>query len=315
MKSYLIVGFIFLLLVLPGVLWFAHQNNGEAIFILHAGSLVYTYREHVIPAFEEEYDINVLNEGRGSLQSARMIIDGQRTPDVFVSASPDAVNLLIVQNLVTWFIGFATDQLVLAYSKSSPHYDKVKEVLEGNRSWYDLLREKEVKFGRTNPEQDPKGYYAVLMFQLARIFYNQDYFLELLKADQIFPEETLVTRLETAQVDLIVAYKHEAVEKGLPYIELPPEINLGDSHYAEYYAQANYTLKSGEIVKGGPITFVITILSSVKNIKGATSFVEFQLKQGLEILNAGGFGTSSTYLAGDCTEVPASLLDLLEVSV
>jgi hypothetical protein len=52
---------------------------------------------------------------------------------------------------------------------------------------------------------------------------------------QIFPEETLTTTLETGQLDAIAAYKHEAIAKGLPYIALPSQINLGVPNHSDFY--------------------------------------------------------------------------------
>lgn len=62
---------------------------------------------------------------------------------------------------------------------------------------------------------------------------------------QIFPEEILKTILESGQLDAVVAYKHEAISRGLPYITLPKEINLSDPLFSTFYKKDNYTSESG----------------------------------------------------------------------
>jgi molybdate/tungstate transport system substrate-binding protein len=51
--------------------------------------------------------------------------------------------------------------------------------------------------------------------------------------EQLFPEEILKTILEQGQLDAVAAYKHEAMSRGLPYITLPPQINLADPIFAD----------------------------------------------------------------------------------
>ena len=67
--------------------------------------------------------------------------------------------------------------------------------------------------------------------KLANIFYNDSTIKNKIfgadrNPEQIYPEEVLRSILDTGQIDAIAAYKHEAVSRGLPYITLPPQINL-----------------------------------------------------------------------------------------
>ncbi|MEJ7641620.1 MAG: substrate-binding domain-containing protein [Candidatus Nitrosocosmicus sp.] len=107
-----------------------------------------------------------------------------------------------------------------------------------------------LKFGRTDPELDPKGYYAIITAKLANIYYNDSSIKERVLGEdrnskQIFPEEILKTILESGQLDAVVAYKHEAISRGLPYITLPKEINLSDPLFSTFYKKDNYTSESG----------------------------------------------------------------------
>jgi molybdate/tungstate transport system substrate-binding protein len=66
------------------------------------------------------------------------------------------------------------------------------------------------------------------------------------------PEELLLTLLETGEADAIPAYKHEAIERGFPFISLPPQVNLGDPAFASYYKQASCTQLHGTLNFGKP---------------------------------------------------------------
>lgn len=62
------------------------SGQGGKVFVMYAGSLVKTFEKDFGPAFQTKTGYTYTGEGRGSLQIANMILDGQRRPDVFVSA-------------------------------------------------------------------------------------------------------------------------------------------------------------------------------------------------------------------------------------
>ncbi len=97
---------------------------------------------------------------------------------------------------------------------------------------------------------------------------------------QLFPEETLISNMETEHLDAIAAYKNEALVRGLEYIELPPEINLGNPSFSNFYKTATYDLPNGQTVHGGPIYFSVTMPGTYKNLAGV--FVEFMLSPGVQ---------------------------------
>ena len=85
------------------------------------------------------------------------------------------------------------------------------------------------------------------------------------------------------------AYKHEAIARGLQYITLPPQINLGNPSYSNFYKTTTYTLPSGQTVRGEPVYFSVTIPDTYKNLAGAKAFVKFLLSSdGSSILQRDG---------------------------
>jgi molybdate/tungstate transport system substrate-binding protein len=125
---------------------------------------------------------------------------------------------------------------------------------------------------------------------------------------QIFPEEILKTILEQGQLDAVAANKHETVARGLPYITLPPQINLADPKYIDFYRNGSYTLeKDGQTVFGEPIYFSFTIPTTVKNLDGAISFGDFILStNGTSILRDQGLNQITPVIEGDISVWPWS---------
>jgi molybdate/tungstate transport system substrate-binding protein len=296
----------------------ATSDPGKKVFVMYAGSLVKIFEDVVGPAFQNETGYTYVGEGKGSVQVANLIRDGFRTPDIFVSAGTIPIMRLINNTttppLAEWLLEFGSAEMVIAYSKDSPYYNDLEKARKGKIPWYDVVSKEGFKFGRTDPELDPKGYYAIITAKLANIFYNdlsiKDRVLgEDRNPKQIFPEEILKTILESGQLDAVFAYKHEAISRGLPYITLPSEINLSDPAFSDFYKKANYTLESDQkTIYGEPVFFSITIPQSVKNKDGATSFVIFIIsKNGSQILENQGLHTIMTIPKGDTDKIPLSI--------
>ncbi len=296
-----------------------NDNQGD-VFVMYAGSLVKIFEDAIGPAFENETGYTYVGEGKGSVQVANLIIDGFRTPDIFVSAGTIPIMKLMNNTpaLAEWLLEFGSAEMVISYSQNGQYYNDLEKAGKGEIPWYDIISKEGFKFGRTDPELDPKGYYAIITAKLANIYYNDSSIKERILGEdnnpkQIFPEEILKTVLESGQLDAVVAYKHEAVSRGLPYITLPKEINLSDPAFSDFYKKATYTPESDQkIINGEPIYFSITIPQTVKNLEGAISFVNFMIsKNGSQILENQGLIPVNTISEGDTDKIPLSIKDTI----
>lgn len=279
-------------------------NNNTDILVLYAGSLVKIFENDLKPIFENLTNYNLKGEGKGSLQISNLIADGFRRPDVFISADTLPIKNLMNNNppLADWFVRFASAEFVIAYNEQSLFAPDFLKVKEGKTQWYNILDKDGFKFGRSDPNLDPKGYYTIIIGELSNIYYNDSTIKERILGDdnnrkQIFPEEVLSSILEIGQVDAIAAYKHEAIAKKLPYITLPNKINLGDPNITNYYNKINYKLKSGQTIYGNPIYFSVTIPHTVKNLEGANDFIKFLFSsKGKDILKQVGLNPIIPFL-------------------
>ncbi len=305
---------VFLSIVLLFVLSCSKRSQDHSVSVLYAGSLATVMENGLGPAFSKATGFEYQGEAQGSLGAARMIRDGLRYPDVFISADPSVNEKVLMgdanQNLVTWFVTLASSQLVLAYNPNSKFADKFRAAEAGSIPWYEVLKTPGLRFGRGDPRTDPKGYRTLFLFELASKFYQRPELSGLLgdaiNPDQVFPETVLLARVESGQFDAGIFYKHEVVAHKLPFVSFPPEINLGDPKFSAQYAQVSYTIPSGERVTGAPILFTITIPKTVKHQATAKALVQFLLTSN-ELLENFGLGRVEHRIGGDSRAVPAEL--------
>jgi molybdate/tungstate transport system substrate-binding protein len=303
------------------------QQQQQSVFVMYAASLIKTFEESIGPTFQKDTGYTYQGEARGSVQIANMIIDGLRKPDVFVSAGTVPIMRLMNNTapLTDWLVKFGSAEMVIAYSPNSRFYNDFERARIGEIPWYEVLSKQGIKFGRTDPELDPKGYYMIITAKLYNIYYNDSTIKQRILGNndrnpkQIFPEEILKTILEQGQLDAVAAYKHEAVARGLPYITLPSQINLADPTFANFYRRASYTLENGSggssqtTIFGEPIYFSFTIpQTTVKNTDGAISFGTFILSdKGQSILQDQGLNPIKPVIEGSVEKMPSYIRSLI----
>jgi molybdate/tungstate transport system substrate-binding protein len=293
------------------------SSRDRTVSVLYAGSLAAALENGLGAAFSKATGHAYKGEAQGSLGGARMIRDHLRSPDVFISADPTVNETVLMgdknANLVSWFATMASSQLVLAYNPRSPFADRFQAAAAGKVPWYEVLQIPGVRFGRGDPTTDPKGYRTLFLFDLAGKHYGKPEIPRMLgdplNPAQVFPEIVLLARVESGQFDAGIFYKHEVIAHHLPFVTLPPEINLGDPKFARLYAEASYRVSSGEQVKGAPIVFTIAIPRSASHPAAAEAFVRFMLSSP-RLLEEFGFGIIEHQVGGDRAQVPAALREL-----
>lgn len=290
------------------------NNDNTQVFVMYAGSLTKIFEEEIGPQFQNKSGYTFLGEGKGSVLVSNLIRDGFRQPDVFVSAGTIPIMNLMETNppLAEWLIRFGSAEIVIAYSTNTPYYNDLENVRKGGDIlWYNIISKEGFKLGRTDPELDPKGYYAIITGKLANIYYNDSSIKERIFGEdrniqQLYPEELLNTILELGRLDAIIAYKHEAISRGLQYITLPKEINLSDPNLINLYDIVNHTLEyDNTVIHGEPIFFVVTIPQTVKNLDGALSFVKFLLsEEAILLLKNQGLNTMISQFGINIDKIP-----------
>ncbi len=291
------------------------------VSVLYAGSLVNLMEKKVGPAFTQATGYPYQGEGKGSTALANEIKGKLRAPDIFISASATVDKSLMGAtngNYVSWYAPFARTSIVIGYNPSSKFASDLQAAANGSKPWYQVLEEPGFRLGRTDPALDPKGVRTIIVMELAEKYYNQPTLVQKIlgsaeNTGQIFPEEELVARLGSGQLDAGFFYLNEAKESNIPYITLPDQINLGDPGQNSYYAQASYTdPKTGTVTKGSATVYTITIPNTSKNMAGAIAFVNFLFsQQGESILTGDGLTLVTPTVSGDASAVPGQLQSIL----
>jgi molybdate/tungstate transport system substrate-binding protein len=96
---------------------------------------------------------------------------------------------------------------------------------------------------------------------------------------QVFAEPSLLARLQEGQIDATLGYKSAVVSQHLPFIALPPEINVSDPAYQkDWYSRAKLTLTINgkeKTVHPTPLVYYAAVLKNAKHPKEAEAFVKF----------------------------------------
>jgi molybdate/tungstate transport system substrate-binding protein len=241
-------------------------GGGDAhgsVDVLYAGSLVSLMQNQIGPAFKSETGYSVSGISAGSTALATQIKGKVHAADVFISASPDANTSLQGSangDWVSWYATFASSGLVLGYNPQSKFADDLK-----SKPWYQVITEPGFRLGTTDPATDPKGKLAA---QALTDTASSQHLPALAKITQkqstVFPEETLIGRLQAGQLDAGFFYRSEAVGAEIRTV---PQVGVD--------LKASYT---------------VTILDRAPHEKAAEAFVSYLLgPNGRAVLEQDGF--------------------------
>lgn len=252
--------------------------------VLYAGSLVNLMQKQVGPAFQQATGYSVTGFSGGSKDLAAEIKGKVHQGDVFISASPKTTKTLVGAsggNWVSWYGTFATSALVIGYNANSKFASDLKTM-----PWYKAITQPGLKLGFTDPATDPKGVLAVQAMTGTAKSKNLPALTALsTNKSDIFPEETLVGRLQSGQLDAGFFYTAEATAANIPTVPL-----------------------TGEDLKA---TYTITILNKAPHEAGAEAFVKYLIgPDGQAVLKQDGFTlVSPPTVAGSA--VPSGLSSVL----
>jgi len=115
---------------------------------------------------------------------------------------------------VSWYVKFATSPLVLGYNPKSTFAADLK-----TQPWYKVVTKPGFLLGRTDPALDPKGVLAVQAVNATAKNEKDPSLTSVLSSTAtVFPEETLVGRLQSGQLDAGFFYAAEAKAAGIPTV-------------------------------------------------------------------------------------------------
>ena len=313
----------------------ASAAGGTVLKVFHAGSLGEPFQE-LEAEFEAQHPgVDVQREAAGSAQSIKKITELGKKADVLASADYALIPSMMMPKYADWYAAFARNQMIIAYTNKSKYSNEIN-----TNNWYEILRRPDVNFGFSNPNDDPAGYRAQMVTQLAETFYNDSKIYDDLiqnntnitataeengtvlinvpPSEAISPntskimlrsaEVDLSSALETGEIDYLYIYRSVAEQRSFKYVELPPQIDLGSVEYAGNYSKVQVQVANGDVNTGSPIVYGVTIPTNAENPKLATEFVKLLLdKPGQQIFIKNGQPPIVPAIAEGKDKMPAEL--------
>jgi len=270
-------------------------GSSNKLIIFHAGSLSVPFAA-MEKQFESRYPkLDILREAGGSTKMARMISELGKPADIMASADFKVIDKSLIPSHASWNIRFASNQLVLCYTKNSQYASEINHA-----NWYKILSKKGVIWGHSDPNLDPCGYRSLMVLQLAEKYYKLPGLYDQLIANRpqknIRPKSVeLISLLQTGNMDYAWEYLSVAIQHKLKYITLDDHINLGNYQLDSYYKQSQVTVtgkKPGTTLQrvGKSCTYGITLIKNAPNQNAAVFFLDYLLNPsgGLAILKQMG---------------------------
>lgn len=249
--------------------------GGATVSVLYAGSLVNLMEHDLKPGFEATSGDTFRGEGKGSDALVNEIKGKVTRADVFVSASTatnDKLRGAGNGGWESWYATFATAPLVLGYNPKSRFAAQLK-----SKPWQQVIDQPGFRLGRTDPKLDPKG--RLTAQALTKVGLGK-----LADTDAgVFPEETLLGRLQAGQLDAGFFYTSEATEAKVPTVSLAPVALAA--------------------------TYTVTVLNRAPQPAAAAAFVTYLLgPKGVALMRKHGLHPAEQVtVTGDRSAVPAAL--------
>jgi len=250
--------------------------------VAYAGSMGSMMEGPIKTAAAQTLGIEMHGRGMGSDALAKLIAGGSIAPDVFIPVTPGPMLTVLTSGKALVATPVARTEMVIAYSPKSKYAPAFADAAAGKRGampWWQILQQSDLRFGRTDPATDPQGRNIIFTLQLAESYYNQPGLAlkilgQLVNPAQIFAEPTVEARLQSGELDAASAYKIQPGPFNLPYLTLPPEINLGNESLHDRYVKTSIDL-DGKTFRPQSLVYYAAVLKGSANIGKATAFVNW----------------------------------------
>ncbi len=198
------------------------RASGGSVDLLYAGSLLNLVQQRLGPAFTRATGDAVNGYPDGSDALVSTIKGGTQRADVLLAAAPSADRRLMGPANGDWISRYrviGTSPLVLAYDPASRFASALR-----HEPWYRVVGRPGFRLGRTDPLTDPKGVLARHALADAARRFRVPTLATLARNDAtVFPEATLVGRLQAGQLDAGFFYLVEVRSAHLTSVPLTGE--------------------------------------------------------------------------------------------
>ena len=297
-------------LIVAAALYMLHPpaRGGVKLRVFNAGSLTIPL-SRVGEEYAARSGVAVELEPSGSVEAVRKVTDLGKRADVVAVADYRLIPMYMVPRYADWYVAFATNRIVIAYT---PHSRYAKEMGEAKSlaEIMSILERPDVKYGFSDPNKDPCGYRSVGVIALSSLRLHDPQVLEKLLSSKVpglrveeeagrlhvyvpavleargnlvvRPKEVdLVALLESGSIDYAFEYLSVAVQHNLSYVLLPEEVSLSNPQLdGEYSRVVVHILTGTDSEKAIPmrsIVYGVTVPRNAPHSREAIEFVKFLL--------------------------------------
>ncbi|ELZ15071.1 extracellular solute-binding protein family 1 [Natrinema thermotolerans DSM 11552] len=249
----------------------------DEVRVLAAGSLASAFENGVGPTFESDAEFGYAGEYYGTNAVLRLVVDGTKHPDVVIGADAALLRDRLYPDHADWDVTFAANEVVIAYAPETA----LGERLAAGEPWYDVFADAdEGEIAISDPDVDPLGYRALLLFELAEREHGLEGFRTAMadRVAHVADEPRLLAGLENGDRACVVAYRNMAVERDAAVRRLDDAYNFGSRANADRYARASYTTERGHTVTGSPVVYNATVPADADDPDAGRAFVSFLLE-------------------------------------
>jgi molybdate/tungstate transport system substrate-binding protein len=300
----------------------APAQDGGVLRVALAGTMEQVISRQIGPAFTAAtgYTLDVTRQS--SVLLANRIVSGELTPDVYISSDANVMELVMGpanNDRARWYLPILGSRTVIMHGTQSRFNNEIEAVRAGKLPWYELMQRPGLVLKRPNPTIDSGGYRAIFVFDLAerlyklpglkqRVLGNDD------NESQYFDRSKEFPLIRDGRIDVFVTYITNPLVEGLPFFDLPEEIDQSNPSMQNWYATASYTNPRGQTFRGTYASYAVTIPVAALNPAAAEAFVRLLLSEkGMTMFERAGFYRfKELRVAGNESAVPQAILSLIK---
>jgi molybdate/tungstate transport system substrate-binding protein len=236
----------------------SQAQDGKVLHVALAGTMERVISRQIGPAFTAAtgYTLDVTRQS--SVLLATRVASGELTPDVYISSDANVMELIMGpanNDRAHWYLPILRSRTVIMHGLQSRFNNDIEAVRAGKLPWYELMERPGLVLKRPNPTIDSGGYRAIFVFDLAERFYNLPGLkLRVLGSDvnesQYFDRTKDFPLIRDGSIDVFVTYITNPLVEGLPFLDLPEEIDQSNPSMQNWYATASYTNPRGQTFRG-----------------------------------------------------------------
>jgi len=297
-------------------------QDGKVLHVALAGTMERVISRQIGPAFTAAtgYTLDVTRQS--SVLLANRIASGELTPDVYISSDANVMELIMGpanNDRARWYLPILGSRTVIMHGTQSHFNNDIEAVRAGKLPWYELMQRPGLVLKRPNPTIDAGGYRAIFVFDLAERFYKlsglkQRFLGEDNNESQYFDRTKDFPLIRDGSIDAFLTFVTNPLVEGLPFLDLPEEIDQSNPSMQDWYATASYTNPRGQTFRGAYAAYAVTIPVAALNPTAAEAFVRLLLSEkGMTIFERAGFYRfKELCIAGDESAVPPAIRSLIQ---